>query len=271
MKRDYTLFKELLSVPTVTYREDHMIEFLTIWLSKNGYNYYLDEFHNIYVTKETTPVEFFPCVVAHTDTVHGLDTIIVREEILPNEQNEMKDSLKSYNLFGKPTGIGGDDKCGIYACLRLLEETPNIKVAFFVSEETGCHGSKHADPNFFNNVGYCIQFDAPGNSMVSEFCMGVRMFDRNSEFFKVCDESLSEGFMNRQKYQSHPYTDVFALKRKFDFSCINFAIGYYDYHTPNEYIVLEDVESGILVGKLMIERLGNRKYEFKSKSKIYEM
>jgi hypothetical protein len=38
--------------------------------------------------------------------------------------------------LGKPTGIGGDDKCGVYACLELLKELPNLKAAFFVSEET---------------------------------------------------------------------------------------------------------------------------------------
>jgi hypothetical protein len=65
------------------------------------------------------------------------------------------------------------------------------------------------------------------------------------------------------KYFSHPYTDVYALKESFDFSCINISIGYYDYHTKNEYVVVEDVYNGINVGKQMIERLGNKKYKFK--------
>ena len=45
-----------------------------------------------------------------------------------------------------------------------------------------------------------------------------------------------------------------------DFSCINISIGYYDYHTPEEYVVIEDVFSGIDTGKKMIESLGNQKY-----------
>jgi acetylornithine deacetylase/succinyl-diaminopimelate desuccinylase-like protein len=53
-----------------------------------------------------------------------------------------------------------------------------------------------------------------------------------------------------------------ALKKKFDFSCINFAIGYYDYHTKNEYVVIEDVYNGIKTGKRMIETLGNNYYPF---------
>jgi acetylornithine deacetylase/succinyl-diaminopimelate desuccinylase-like protein len=55
---------------------------------------------------------------------------------------------------------------------------------------------------------------------------------------------------------THPYTDVYALRTQFNFSCINFSIGYYDYHTRNEYVVIEDVYNGIEMGKKMIESLG---------------
>lgn len=262
MNRNYELLKSVLSVPTKTYQEKFMIEFLTNWLTENNIPFQVDEMFNIYVTKQTTSIEYFPCVVSHTDTVHNLDKINIREEQLLNDQDELKLSLKAYNDKGNPTGIGGDDKCGVYACLELLKELPNLKAAFFVSEETGCHGSKNADPKFFENVGYVIQFDAPGNWMVSEYSMGVKLFERDSEFFESCNQVLSESFNNRQKYQSHPYTDVYALKQKFDFACINFAIGYYDYHTKHEYVVVEDVYNGIDAGKKMIEKLGYKKYQY---------
>lgn len=263
MQRDYTLLKDVLSVPSKTYKEDLMVEFITNWLTENNIPFEVDKMFNIYATKQTdNNVDYFPCVVSHTDTVHELDSINIREESLLNEQKLLKPSLKAYNDKGLPTGIGGDDKCGIYACLELLKELSNLKAAFFVSEETGCHGSRNADVNFFSNVGYAIQFDAPGNSMVSEYCMGTKLFDRESDFFKSCDEVLSESFENRNKYQSHPYTDVYALKQKFDFSCINFAIGYYNYHTREEYVVIEDVYNGISAGKKMIEKLGYKKYHY---------
>ncbi len=153
--------------------------------------------------------------------------------------------------------------------MELLKELPNLKAAFFVSEETGCHGSKKADANFFMNVGYGIQFDAPGNRMVTEFCMGTQLFDRESDFFKTCDNVLTENFKGEQEYFSNPYTDVYALKNLFDFSCINFAIGYYDYHTRNEYVVVEDVYNGIETGKKMIQDLGYKKYLYKTDSKYF--
>ena len=263
MNKNLELLKEVLSVPTKTYQEERMVAFLVNWLTENKIPHFVDEFNNVYATKQESsdlPEDFyFPCVISHTDTVHNIDTINVVEEMLPNAQGEIKLSYKAYNDLGHPTGIGGDDKCGVFACLTLLKELPNLKAAFFVSEETGCHGSLKASEEFFANVGYGIQFDAPENWMITERCFGQVLFDRETEFFETCDKILVEG-MNQQdmRYMVHPYTDVYALRGKFDFSCINISIGYYDYHTRNEYVVIEDVFNGIDMGKKMIENLGNR-------------
>jgi len=60
--------------------------------------------------------------------------------------------------------------------------------------------------------------------------------------------------------ESHPYTDVYSLRKLFDFSCINFSCGYYQYHTRNEYVVVEDLYNSILLGQKLIESLGNNLY-----------
>lgn len=263
MTRDLQLLKEVLSVPTYTYQEELMVQFIVDWMKSNNIEHYVDEHLNVYAIKQTgeLPEDFmFPCVVSHTDTVHKLDSINVREEMLPNTDGELKLSLKAYNDQGNPTGIGGDDKCGVFACLELLKELPNLKAAFFVSEETGCHGSRYADPSFFTNVGYAIQFDAPESWMVTETCFGAKLFSRDSEFFEKCDKVINENMNPKREYMIHPYTDVYALKTKFDFSCINFSIGYYNYHTKNEYVVIEDTFNGIEMGKKMIDSLGYKKY-----------
>lgn len=261
MEKNINLLKEVLSVPTKTYKEDLMIEFLVNWLTENNIDFYVDNHKNVYATKKPSDLIesdiYYPCVVSHTDTVHNIDTINIVEEMLSNAQGELKLSLKAYNDSGYPTGIGGDDKCGVFACLTLLKELPILKAAFFVSEETGCHGSKKADPEFFKNVGYAIQFDAPENWMITEHCFGQKLYDRESEFFTQVDKVLTEGMDPKlMKYMVHPYTDVYALKGLFEFSCINFSIGYYDYHTKHEYVVIEDVFNGIEMGKKMIESLG---------------
>lgn len=261
MERNFELLKEVLSVPTKTYQEGFMVDFIVNWLDDNNIDNYIDEHNNVYAVKKTKGFDgHFPCVIAHTDTVHNIDTINVVEEMLPNAQGEIKLALKAYNNDGNPTGIGGDDKCGVYACLELLKELPNVKAAFFVAEEVGCKGSFNSDPEFFGDVGYVIQFDAPENNMISEYLMGKPMFNRDSEFFNIGGRLLSEHFPKDTKYHRHPYTDIFPLNQQYGLSCFNISIGYYRYHTKNEYVVVDDTYNGIKVGKLMIEELGYSKY-----------
>ena len=80
MERNYELLKEVLSVPTKTYQEERMVQFITNWLTENNIPFYVDEMSNIYATKQTDEnISYFPCVIAHTDTVHNIDTINVFE------------------------------------------------------------------------------------------------------------------------------------------------------------------------------------------------
>jgi putative aminopeptidase FrvX len=254
---DKKLLKEILSIPSYSGNERKLVNFICEFLEKNKIPYKVDELFNIYCTKGDADI--YPCVVAHTDTVHNNNHIDVRTELKKNCRNVLKEAYKGYNAKGKPTGIGGDDKAGVFACLTLLLELPALKAAFFVSEEIGCKGSKEADEAFFENVGYAIQFDAPFDYMVTEVSSGVPLFDRRSEFFKKANNVLIEYII--PEYGSHPFTDVYALKKLFDFSCINLSIGYYEHHTADEYVILEDVENGIKIGREMIASLGYEKYK----------
>jgi putative aminopeptidase FrvX len=254
---DKKLLKEILSIPSYSGNERKLVDFICEFLEENKIPFKVDELFNIYCTKGDA--DTYPCVVAHTDTVHNNNYIDVRTELKNNSRNVLKEAYKGYNAKGKPTGIGGDDKAGVFACLTLLLELPVLKAAFFVSEEIGCIGSKAADPAFFENVGYAIQFDAPYDYMVTEVSSGVPLFDRRSEFFNKANNVLIEYII--PEYGSHPFTDVYALKKLFDFSCINLSIGYYDHHTANEYVILEDVENGIKIGREMIASLGYEKYK----------
>jgi len=261
---DLEFLKELMSVRSSTYKEELMVQYICDWLDKEGIPYVVDDMMNVYATKTSEGYEgkLYPCMVAHTDTVHHFeDEIHVREEMLPNRQKQAKLSLKAYDPDGLPVGIGGDDKCGVYGALVSLRDLPHVKGAFFVSEETGCWGSRKASPEFFSDVAYAIQLDAPSNYMVTEVCSGIRLFDRNSDFYRIADEVLSESFEHHE-FMIHPYTDVSQLKKKFDFSCINFSCGYYNYHTKNEYVVIEDLQIAIHTAHEMINRLGYTKHTY---------
>ena len=53
MTRDTQLLKNVLSVPTHTYKEDLMVEFLIKWFEENNIEYFVDEHKNVYATKQT--------------------------------------------------------------------------------------------------------------------------------------------------------------------------------------------------------------------------
>ena len=170
--------------------------------------------------------------------------------------------MKGYTPQGDPTGIGGDDKCGVFLALELLRELQYVKVGLFVSEETGCHGSRQCDLDFLKDVGYAIQFDAPGNHLVTEVCSGVRLYESRGEFINRIIP-VFENTMGVPPYQqSHPYTDVSQIKQKGDFSCINFSCGYYNMHTSSEFVVVKDVEDAFNLAVGVVKELGNVKYEY---------
>lgn len=255
--------KEVLSVPTHSRQEDLMIQYLESVLSEKGYDYRKDGMGNIYVTKGKA--EYFPCFVAHTDTVHSVNLNL---KVVQLEENEKTILTGIDSKTMKPSGIGGDDKCGVFLCLEMLDKLDNVKVALFVSEEIGCLGSRQADPEFFKNVGYAIQYDSPKGNSMSMTLMGKELFGKSTEFGqKVSPLILEHGI---DSWERHPYTDIWPLMEKFGFSCLNLAAGYHRYHTDNEYVVVEEVENAFELGLKLHEILGENFYERpKEKENLY--
>lgn len=209
---------------------------------------------NVLITKGQ--VETYPLIIAHIDTVHD---IMENNDI--NIHYDGGGIVYGLNNQGQPTGCGGDDKCGIYIALKMLERVDNIKVGLFGGEEFGCHGSTNADASFFSDVGYAIQFDAPMNNLISESCNGLLLFDRNGDFFEQIEPIIDE-YMIDKKFCQHPYTDVWAMKSRFNISCINFSAGYYKYHTKNEYVNLNDLANFTEMGYKIITHLGENRFHF---------
>lgn len=249
--------KEVLSIPSYSKKEILMREFIKKFAIDNGIEYHIDYKGNIYLTKGVIDEnEYYPCVVSHIDTVHNKHISLIEENkrlIIDEDQDILIAKHPETNI---QTGIGGDDKCGVFVCLSLMTKLDVIKGAFFVEEEIGMLGSKVSDDNFFKNVGYAIQFDAPSANWITEVCSGVRIFE---DFFKdMIKEVLSDnGYTN---FSNDPFTDVNQLAQKYDFNCLNLGCGYYRQHTDYEYVIISEVEKSLKAGLDLIEYLGNDKY-----------
>lgn len=247
------LLKSLLAVPTCTGHEKAMVSFLLEHVSedprKRG-RVMRDEHNNVFIVKGQ-PAEggYYPCVAAHTDTVFPLSHVnIVRRN----------SDFIGLNKQGQQRGIGGDCKTGIHVCLELLETFDVLKVALFASEENGCRGAFAAHSSFFDDVGYCIEFDCPSYGVMSYTCGGERLFENNGPFIRTALSVLQSCNINR--WQHHPFTDVMALRKRFEFSCLNLGSGYYRWHSNDEYVKVDDVRQAVSAGMSLLTALGQRNY-----------
>jgi len=211
---------------------------------------------NIYVTKGKADV--YPCVVAHTDTVHNF---VPGYGVCKLGDNFY--AMDSINM--QQVGVGGDDKVGIWAALECIKKFDNIKAAFFHSEERGCVGSKAATPEFFQNVGYILQTDRRGND---DFVTNIGGVNLMSKRFKKAVQPLLD--KHKFKFQEHGgLTDVKALKPLANVSVTNISSGYYKPHSDGEYVSITDAMNTCSLMISIIETLGENKYEHQYKEPVY--
>ena len=262
---EYNLLLDVLAIETCSREEDQLIEFLLAFFTKHGIRAWRDEIGNVYAEKgEVGTYQKYPLVVAHTDTVHRIHgkKIIPKKLLLPNYAGELKPALKGFDANDNPIGLGADCKVGIGICLILFLRQPVLKGFFPVQEEIGARGAEKVDVAFLQNVGYAIEFDSPANT--SSITLGNKlMFNPEDEngLGKIWTELLLEFSEKRETeftLEQHSYTDIVKLRPHF--SCINVPVGYYLYHTTDEYLVEEEAFMALDLGEELIKRAGYRYY-----------
>lgn len=263
------LFLNIMEIPTCSRNEERLRDFLVSYGIEKGYEINIDRKGNVFFKKGTIgDGEHYPCIVAHIDTVHRDQIPHIKENkklLIGEDVRDGKQVVYAQKLVDgllTDTGIGGDDKAGLYIGLMIMEALDVCMGAFFVEEEINMQGSRNANLDFVKDAGYFIQFDAPTNNWVSRHLSGVRLFDQTFED-KIIDILGAHG--QTKISDTDPYTDVLILRKETDLCCINFFAGYMNMHTEDEYIVLDYVEEAINLGLAVIERLGKTKHEY-----IYE-
>ena len=199
-------------------------------LKDNSISMKTDVYGNIYVVKGIANT--YPCIVSHIDTVH---------HIIPEKDYLVVNSDTKFFAINKElmcrTGIGGDDKNGIYCCLDNLVREPVIKLAFFVDEEIGCVGSSVCDMQFFKDVSFVLQADRQGYKDVADRILGDVMF--TGTFFEAIYKNLVE---YGRDICDGGMTDVWQLSNNgVEVSVANFSCGYYKPHTSDEYVVIDEL------------------------------
>lgn len=174
-------------------------------------------------------------VVAHMDTVFDEP---------PKNLRYNRNEDKIYNLFD---GLGGDDRCGIYAIIQLLEKFRPY-VLFTEDEEKGCIGATKAVEKLYKpNVKYIIEFDRRGK----DDCV---FYDCGNEKFMDYIESF--GF----KTNYGTCSDISILGSAWDIASVNLSSGYYNEHTEKEYVIFGELQKTISRAKSMLKALKKAPY-----------
>ena len=226
-----TTLKEVLSIQSYSRESGAMEQYIIAQLEKiDNIKYWQDEYDNIFVIKGNDK-KIVPCFVSHTDTVHE---IIPYYKVIEDDGVLFSINPKTYERVG----VGGDDKVGIYICLNALQTFNHFRCVFFANEEIGCIGSNNCDMSFFDNCTVVLQADRKGNSDFIDFTNGLEIF--GDDFFDTIQTLLTK---YNYKVKEGIYTDVGTLKQRgLEVAAANISCGYYDAHSDNEYVVIEDVE-----------------------------
>lgn len=220
--------REVLSIQSVSHDQFRMFAYIVRQVKQIPNTVMFIDDGNLYITKGDAPT--YPCMVAHMDTVHA-----ITDDLFPLEFNGMITGFDRINM--EQVGIGGDDKVGIFIALECLREFDDMKVAFFRDEEVGCMGSYGAQMSFFSDCRFVLQCDRRGNS---DFIIDASGVELSSKCFQ--DDVLPIISSYDYKFAKGMMTDVMALKEnQIEVSVANISCGYYNPHSPQEFVDVFDV------------------------------
>lgn len=158
-------------------------------------------------------------LVAHLDTVHHDPVNIICYS-------------EDQRFIMSPEGIGGDDRCGVYMIMEIIQSV-RCHVLFTEDEECGCIGArKFANSSIVPQLNYIVEVDRRG---------------RNDAVFYDCNNpDFSEWILSFGFRKAHgSFSDISAIAPELGIAAVNISAGYYNAHRRHEYIDLKAVEKNI--------------------------
>ena len=158
-------------------------------------------------------------LVAHLDTVHEQH---VRDICLSADKN----------ILMSPQGIGGDDRCGVFALCKIYKSA-QIKpwLLFCCDEEVGGLGAKkfslahqqHQLPKEIDYLKFIIELDRKG---------------KNDAVYYRCDNPDFEAYISGKGFKTAQgsFSDISVIAPELNIAAVNLSCGYYHAHTRHEYI-----------------------------------
>ena len=167
-------------------------------------------------------------LVAHLDTVH-------------KEPVKTVCFSSDRNILMSPEGIGGDDRCGVYALCSVYEAAEYKPwLLFTCDEEVGCIGADDFAGDYFKKL---IPFDLSFLKMVIE----VDRKGKDDAVYYECDNREFEDYITSKGFvTAHgSVSDISYVAPALGVAAVNLSSGYYNAHTQHEYVNLAEIHTTI--------------------------
>lgn len=167
-------------------------------------------------------------LVAHLDTVHPQPV----KQICRTDDG---------GILMSPQGIGGDDRCGVYALNAIYEQSEAKPwLLFTCDEETGGIGAgtfcaKHRNGRLPKGIGQLkliIEIDRKG---------------RDDAVYYGCDNKGFEDYITGKGFRTSygSFSDISYIAPELGIAAVNLSAGYYDAHTLHEHINRKQLEDTV--------------------------
>lgn len=167
------------------------------------------------LVKGNTPI----LLIAHLDTVHKTP---VKEICMTHDGN----------IIMSPQGIGGDDRCGVYA-LNTVYSRSQVKpwLLFTCDEEIGGIGAHEFADDYkshllhkgLNSIKLLVELDRKGH---------------NEAVYYDCDNPDLMEYITSKGFETNygSYSDIATIAPVMGVAAVNLSAGYYDAHTTHETV-----------------------------------
>lgn len=167
-------------------------------------------------------------LVAHLDTVHEEPVV----EIVKSDDG---------NIWRSPQGIGGDDRCGVYALVQIRERAPQKPwLLFTCDEEIGRIGASafaqdHAAgrlPKKLDGLRSIIELDRRGA--------------RDAVYYE-CDNAAFERYITSKGFVTEfgSCSDISVIAPALGAAAVNLSCGYHGEHALDEHINIRELDHTI--------------------------
>ena len=171
-------------------------------------------------------------LIAHMDTVH-------------KERVKYICKSKGGKILMSPQGIGGDDRCGIYA-LNAVYARAEVKpwLLFTCDEEIGGYGARDFAKDYH-------MADLPKELDFLKCLVEIDRKGKKDAVYYSCDNEEFEDYITGKGFVTGwgSFSDISIIAPEMGIAAVNLSSGYYNAHTLYEYINRQELNDTI--GKVL--------------------